>query len=65
MPREIALLDALVPPLLFAFVAAGICVLLLDWLFVRYGIYRHLWYPALFRLAVFVCLFSIFGLMIY
>lgn len=65
MPREIALLDALVPTLLLAFVAAGIIVLLMDWLFVRHGVYRHLWYPALFRLAVFVSLFSIFGLMIY
>jgi hypothetical protein len=65
MPREIALLDALVPTLLFAFLAAGFSSLLLDWLFARYGIYRHLWYPALFRLAVFVCLFSAFGLRIY
>ncbi len=65
MPLEIALLDALVPTLVFAFVAAAASALLLDWLFVRYGIYRHLWYPALFRLSLFVCLFSVFGLMIY
>ena len=65
MPREIALLDALVPTLLFAFLAAGCCSLLLDWLFARYGIYRYLWYPALFRLAVAVCLFAGFGLWVY
>ena len=65
MPREIALLDALVPTLLFAFLAAGCCFLLLDWFLVRHGIYRYLWYPALFRLAVSVCLFAAFGLWIY
>lgn len=65
MPVEIALLDALVPSLLFAFVAAGIVSLIFDWVFVRYEIYRHLWYPALFRLALFICLFAVFGLCIY
>jgi hypothetical protein len=65
MPREIALLDALVPTLLLAFLAAACGSLALDWLFVRYGIYRHLWYPALFRLAVFGCLFAACGLLIY
>jgi len=65
MPREIALLDALVPTLLFAFLAAACCSLLLDWLLARFGIYRYLWYPALFRLALFACFFAVFGLLIY
>ena len=65
MPREIALLDALVPTLLLAFVAAGCGLLLVDWLLTRYRIYRYIWYPALFRLAVFVCLFTAGGLWIY
>jgi hypothetical protein len=65
MPREIALLDALVPTLLLSFFAAVFASLALDWLFVRYRIYRHLWYPALFRLAVFGCLFASGGLLIY
>lgn len=65
MPREIALLDALVPTLLFAFLAAGLSSLALDWLFTRYRLYRVIWYPALFRLAVFVCLFAACGLWIY
>jgi hypothetical protein len=65
MPREIAFLDALVPTLLFAFLAAGCCSLVLDWLLARYGMYRHIWYPALFRLASFVCLFAACGLWIY
>jgi hypothetical protein len=65
MPRETALLDALVPSLLFAFVAAGVAALLLDWIMTRYRWYRFIWYPALFRLAVFVCVFGVLGLGIY
>ena len=65
MPREIALFDALVPALLPVFLAAAFIALALDWLFVRHGIYRHLWYPALFRLAVLSCLFAAGGLLIY
>lgn len=65
LPVELALLDALVPSLLFAFVAAGLASLILDWIFVRYELYRYLWYPALFRLALFICLFAVFGLCIY
>lgn len=65
LPREIAVFDALVPALLFAFVVAGACSLMLDWLMARYGVYPYIWYPALFRLAVFVCLFAAFGLWIY
>ena len=65
MPREIALLDALVPTLLFAFLAAGGASLALDWLFTRYDFYRYIWYPALFRIALFACLFAACGLWIY
>lgn len=65
MPREIALFDALVPTLLFAFIVAGFSALLMDWLFTRYDLYRHIWYPALYRLALFICLFAACGLWIY
>jgi hypothetical protein len=65
MPREIALFDALVPTLLLVFLAAASIALALDWLFVRHGLYRHLWYPALYRLAVLSCLFASGGLLIY
>lgn len=65
MPREIALLDALVPTLLLAFLAAALGALLLDSLLVRFGLYRYVWYPALFRLALFTCLFAVGGLFIY
>lgn len=65
MPREIALFDALVPTLLFAFIAAGCCTLVFDWLLTRHNLYHHIWYPALFRLALFSCLLAMFGLWIY
>lgn len=65
MPREIAVFDALVPTLLFAFIAAGLIALLLDWIFSRFRLYTYLWYPALFRLCVFICVFAGIGLWIY
>lgn len=65
MPREIAVFDALVPTLLFAFMAAGLIALLLDWVFARFRLYTYLWYPALFRLCVFICIFAGIGLWIY
>lgn len=64
MPREFALLDALVPTLLIVFV---LCVALqgaLNVLFRRFGVYRHVWHPPLFQVSVFVCLFGLFGLLI-
>lgn len=65
IPREIDLFEALVPTLLFAFVLAALLLLGVDWVMVRYRLYRHVWYPALFRLTLFVCLFSLCGLLIY
>ena len=65
IPREIDLFEALVPTLLFAFVLAAVLLLLLDWVLVRYRLYRYLWYPALFRLSLFLVLFSLCGLWIY
>ena len=65
MPREIALLDALVPTLLIAFMISVLLSWALDWLFSHLGLYQHIWYRSLFRLAVFICMFSVLGLMIY
>lgn len=65
MPREVPFFDALFPTLMFAFVAAGICLFALDWWFTRKGVYRHVWYPALFRFSIFMILFSVLGLCIY
>lgn len=63
MPRELALAGVLVPSLLPVFVFSLLLLWVLDWLAGRYGWYRHVWHPSLFRLAVFVCLFGAFGLL--
>ena len=62
MPREIALFDALVPGLFLVFLASLALQWALDWLFGRFGLYRHVWHPPLFRLALFACVFGGLGL---
>lgn len=65
MPREIALGDAFVPGLIVLFVLSLGLLWLLDWLAGRYGIYRHVWQPPLFRLALFVCVFGSIALLLF
>jgi len=65
MPREIALGDAYVPGLLALFVLSLGLLWLLDWLAGRYGIYRLVWQPPLFRLALFVCVFGSVALLLF
>jgi len=65
MPLEIAILDALVPTLLLAFIASVILSWSIDWLFSSNEWYHHIWYRSLFRFATFICMFSLFGLLIY
>ncbi|MCB5190795.1 DUF1656 domain-containing protein [Methylobacillus arboreus] len=65
MPRELALLDALVPALILAFAGGLALSWLLDQVFTISGLYRHIWYRALFRLGLFICLVCSLGLMIY
>lgn len=65
MPREIALGDALVPGLLVVFVVSLALLWLLDWVAGRFGLYRLVWHPSLFRLALFVCVFGSFALLLF
>lgn len=65
MPREIAFFDALVPTLLFSFLAACCGSLIIDRLLTHYEFYRYIWYPALFRLAAFGWMFALSGLYMY
>jgi hypothetical protein len=65
MPREFALGDALVPGLLAWFVVSLGLLWLVDWLAGRFGFYRHVWHPPLFRLAVFVCVFGSVALLLF
>jgi len=62
MPREIALGDALVPGLLVLFILALVAIWLFDSLAGRFGLYRFVWHPPLFRVAIFVCVFGAFAL---
>ncbi|MES2103567.1 MAG: DUF1656 domain-containing protein [Pseudomonadota bacterium] len=65
MPREIALLDALVPTLLLVFVAAMLLQVALDRIFALLGVYRYVWHPGLFRVALFVCIFGGLALLLH
>jgi protein AaeX len=65
MPREIAFGDALVPGLLVLFVLSLVLLWLLDWVAGRFGLYRLVWHPSLFRLALFVCVFGSFALLLF
>lgn len=65
MPREIALGNAYVPGLLLLFLLSLGLLWLLDWLAGRYGIYRLVWQPPLFRLALFVCVFGSLALLLF
>ncbi|HEX7338458.1 MAG TPA: DUF1656 domain-containing protein [Rhodanobacteraceae bacterium] len=62
MPRELSVGGMFMPSLLLVFVVALGLLALLDWVAGRYGWYRHVWHPALFRLAVFVGVFAALGL---
>jgi hypothetical protein len=63
MPREFTLLDALVPTLLLAFMASFFLQALIDKVFGRFGLYRYVWHPPLFRVSLFVCIFGLLGLL--
>lgn len=57
MPRELAIGEALIPGVLAVFVLSLVLFWLVDWLIGRFGLWRSVWYPALFRLGLFVCVF--------
>lgn len=65
MPREVALGDALVPGLLLVYVGSLLVLWLIDTIIGRYGLYRYVWHPSLFRVAVFFVLFGAAGLLLY
>ncbi|GLQ45844.1 DUF1656 domain-containing protein [Dyella lipolytica] len=65
MPREIALGGAFAPGLLVWFVISVGLLLLIDTVIGRFGLYRFVWHPALFRLALMVCIFGSIALLLY
>lgn len=65
MPREVALADALVPGLLLVYLGCLLVLWGIDTIIGRYGLYRYVWHPSLFRVAVFFVLFGAAGLLLY
>lgn len=65
MPHELAIGDALVPGVLLWFVLMAGVLWVLDALAARWRLYRFVWHPPLFRIAVFVCLFCGVGLLLF
>ncbi|SDK59746.1 Protein of unknown function [Methylophilus rhizosphaerae] len=63
--REVTFLDAHVPTLFLAFLLAAVVIWGVDKWLAAWAVYDLVWYPALFRVALFFCLFSVFGLMVY
>jgi hypothetical protein len=56
MRHEIDIFGVLVPSLLLWLVVAYVLLALLRAILERTGFYRAVWHPALFDLAVYVCL---------
>lgn len=64
MPHEIAFGGVLIPALLPIFLACLLLMWLADTVLGRLGLFRHVWHPPLFRLALFACLFGTLGLLL-
>lgn len=58
MPREIDLFSLFVPGLLPILVVCTLLFVVLDLALARLRLYRFVWHPSLFRLALFAALFS-------
>jgi hypothetical protein len=65
MPRELDFEGILFPTLLAIFIAAAAVYWLLDGLLARAGFYQWVWHASLFRVCLFVGLFSALGLLVY
>ena len=65
MPRELDVAGVLFPSLLVALLVAIALYLALDWGLARTRLYRWVWHVHLFRLALFVIIFSALGCCLY
>jgi hypothetical protein len=65
MPREMVIGGALFPGLLVWFLSCIVLLLVFDWIVGRFGLYRYVWHPALFRLALMICVFGSVALVLY
>lgn len=53
------------PGLLVVFIGCLLLLWLVDTVVGRFGLYRFVWHPPLFRLALFVCMFGAAGLLLF
>jgi hypothetical protein len=58
MIGEIHILGLYAPAPLVSVIAAGLLIILVRQIFLRVGVYRHVWHPGLFDLALFVILWT-------
>ena len=65
MPHELSIGGVLLPGLLPWFVLSLLVLWGVDAVAGRFALYRHVWHPALFRVALFVCFFCGFGLLLF
>jgi hypothetical protein len=65
LDRELSVGGAYIPTLMVISIMCGILTSALDWVIARVGLYRFLWHPSLFRVSLFACLLSVFGLAFY
>lgn len=65
MPFELPIAGILLPGMLVWFGLALLLLWAVDAIAGRYALYRHTWHPALFRIALFVCFFCGFGLLLF
>lgn len=65
MPLDITLYGIQMPTLLPIFVIVAILQVTVDSIIADTGIYNHVWHPGLFKMALFVCFFSLACLTIY
>jgi hypothetical protein len=63
MPREFTFLGAFFPSLILIFVFSALVIWIFDRLAGRYGLYAHVWHPAVLRIALFVIVFGGLGLL--
>jgi hypothetical protein len=63
--RQASIAGAYVPTLMIVFCLCAALTWLIDLAVARIGIYQFIWHPPLFRVSLFVCLFSVAGVALY
>lgn len=65
MPLDVTLYGIQMPTLLPIFIIVAILQIAADGIIADTGLYSHVWHPGLFKMALFVCFFTLACLIIY